>query len=52
MLVTAVLFVPVAMWYKEKTYIQDEEADAESTNAAVEGKSKTDFDMDGAGAPV
>ena len=25
MAITAVLFIPVAMWYKEKTYIQDEE---------------------------
>ena len=24
MFVTAVLFIPVALWYKEKTYIQDE----------------------------
>jgi hypothetical protein len=24
MAVTAVLFVPVAAWYKERTYIQDE----------------------------
>jgi len=22
--VTAVLFIPVAVWYKERTYIQDE----------------------------
>ena len=32
MAVTAVLFIPVAMWYKEKTYIQDEE-DAEPASA-------------------
>ena len=25
MAIPAVLFIPVAMWYKEKTYIQDEE---------------------------
>ena len=25
MLVTAIIFIPVAMWYKEKTYIQDAE---------------------------
>ncbi|MBW2191530.1 MAG: hypothetical protein JRG93_18480 [Deltaproteobacteria bacterium] len=24
MAITAVLFVPVAVWYKERTYIQDE----------------------------
>jgi len=32
MAVTAVLFIPVAMWYREKTYIQDEE-DAEPASA-------------------
>ncbi|MBT8469182.1 MAG: MFS transporter, partial [Deltaproteobacteria bacterium] len=26
MAITAVLFVPVAIWYKERTYIQDESA--------------------------
>ena len=25
MLVTAILYVPVAMWFKEKTYIQDKD---------------------------
>lgn len=34
MLLTAVLFVPVAMRYKEKTYIHDAEGDAEPAPAA------------------
>ncbi|HEU5073531.1 MAG TPA: POT family MFS transporter [Polyangiaceae bacterium] len=33
MLVTAVLFVPVAMWYKERTYIQSAEGEPEPTPA-------------------
>ena len=34
MLVTAILYVPVAMWFKERTYIQDEE-DQESIPQAA-----------------
>ncbi|MEC9465304.1 MAG: POT family MFS transporter, partial [Myxococcota bacterium] len=52
MLFTAILFVPVAMWYKEKTYIQDEDEVSDLPEEAAAKKSKTDFDIDGAGAPA
>ena len=40
------------MWYKEKTYIQDEDAVSDLPEANAAGSSKTDFDIDGAGAPA
>jgi POT family proton-dependent oligopeptide transporter len=51
MLFTAILFVPVAMWYQEKTYIQDDE-DLSDVPAGAKGASDADFDIDGAGAPA
>jgi hypothetical protein len=33
MLLTAIAFVPVAIWYTEETYIQDEEQEGEATTS-------------------